>query len=47
MTRGAIITTLVVLLVAVALLALIFTGDQVAREFGGPDWSGLSPGPSP
>lgn len=47
MTRGAAITMLAVLVVAVALVALILTGEQVAREFGGPDWSGLSPGPSP
>ena len=47
MTRGAAITTLAVLVVAVALLALIFTGEQVTGELGGPDWNGLSPGPSP
>lgn len=47
MTRGAVITTLVVFLLAVALLPLIFTGEQVTGEFGGPDWSGLTPGPSP
>jgi hypothetical protein len=45
--RMAISTVIVVLSVAGILAAIVLTGEQVPREFGGPDWSQLSPRPSP
>ena len=48
MTRKSAIWTLIVVLAATTIpAAIILAGEQVPNEFGGPDWSHLSPRPSP